>query len=72
MNILALRLGFRMIAASIDWLRDRPVVDVANKQYGFYTPQDKMDRMRLLFLPFGLAVLGIVGLSAGIWVIRRK
>lgn len=64
--------GFRLVAASIDWLRDRPVVDVANKQYGFYTPQDKMDRMRLLFLPFGLVVLGIVGLSAGIWVIRRK
>lgn len=64
--------GFRLIAASIDWLRDRPVVDVANKQYGFYTPQAKMDRMRLLFLPLGLSVLAIVGLSAGIWVIRRK
>ncbi|MBL8868086.1 MAG: Gldg family protein [Planctomycetia bacterium] len=65
-------MGFKLVHASIDWLRDRPVVDVASKQFGFYTPQAKMDRMRLLFLPFGLAVLGIVGLSAGVWVIRRK
>ncbi len=65
--------GLGMIVASIDWLRDRPVVDdVSSKQYGFYTPQAKMDRMRLLFLPFGLAVLGIFGLAAGIWVIRRS
>lgn len=65
-------MGFRLLAASIDWLRDRPVVDVASKQYGYYTPQAKLDRMRLMFLPFGLTVLSIIGLSAGIWVIRRK
>ncbi|QEL15522.1 Gldg family protein [Limnoglobus roseus] len=63
--------AFRFVAAGVDWLRDRPVVDVANKQYGFYTPPAKMDAMRLLFLPFGVLVLAIVGLAAGVWVVRR-
>lgn len=64
--------AFRLMGAGIDWLRDRPVVDVASKPYGYYTPQAKMDRMRLLFLPFVLTALAVAGLAAGVWVIRRK
>lgn len=63
---------FPVVSAGIDWLRDRPTVDVASKQYGFYTPAAQMSVMRLLFLPFLVLLLAVAGLAAGVWVVRRK
>lgn len=64
--------GNVMIVSAIDWLRDRPVVDVANKAYGTYKPNAGAESMRLLVLPLCLIALAIIGFGAGTWVIRRK
>jgi F0F1-type ATP synthase assembly protein I len=31
-----------------------------------------VDTMRILYLPLGLAFLTVLGLGAGVWVIRRR
>jgi hypothetical protein len=67
---------FDLMAVSIDWLRDLPPVPtgIESKQYTQYQfPEPAaVDATRLLYLPLGLAMLGVVGLGAGVWVIRRK
>jgi hypothetical protein len=67
---------FDMIGVGIDWLRDRPplATTVENKAYKEYQPPEPaaVDTTRLLYLPLGLGMLLIVGLGAGVWVIRRK
>ncbi len=65
-------IGHAMISTAIDWLRDRPTVDVVNKPYGTYKANPSMDAMRLLVLPVVLAALTIIGFGAGVWVVRRK
>lgn len=64
--------GNVIISSAIDWLRDRPTVDVVNKPYGTYKPNPSMDGMRLLVLPLVLVALTIIGFGAGVWVVRRK
>lgn len=67
---------FDMIGVGIDWLRDRPplATTVENKAYKEYQPPEPaaVDTTRLLYLPLGLGMLLVVGLGAGVWVIRRK
>jgi hypothetical protein len=61
-----------LVAAALDWLRDRPTLGAVNKTYGRYTPSRAADSMRLFWLPFGLTLLGIAAVGAGVWVVRRK
>ena len=70
-------LSFDLIGVSIDWLRDKPSIAVAgieSKKYSEYRfPQPAgVDTMRILYLPLGLAFLTVLGLGAGVWVIRRR
>ena len=68
--------SFDLLAVSIDWLRDRPALatTVESKVYKEYTfPEPTaVDTTRLLYFPLGLGLLGVAGLGAGVWVIRRK
>lgn len=65
---------FDLIGATVDWLRDRPPVPagITTKTYTAYAFPAKVDSTRLLWLPLGLAVLTVVALGTGVWVIRRK
>jgi hypothetical protein len=70
-------LSFFVIQATIDWLRDKPSIAAAEieskrySQYRFPHPS-ALDPMRILYLPLGLAFLTVLGLGAGVWVIRRR
>jgi len=65
--------GFNLVAASIDWLRERPAVGVTTKAVrrlpvqpgGRQHPGCWCSRS-------GWAVLTILGLGIGVWVIRRQ
>jgi hypothetical protein len=61
-----------LFATTLDWLRDRPVVNVANKTYGQYTAKPEADAARLLYLPVGVTLLGILAVGFGMWVFRQK
>ena len=61
-----------LVAVALNWLRDRPTVNIANKTYGKYTMSKTADNFRLFWLPFGLILVAVVGLGASVWVIRRK
>ncbi len=61
-----------LVAVALNWLRDRPTVNIANKTYGKYTMSKTADGFRLFWLPFGLILVAVVGLGASVWVIRRK
>jgi hypothetical protein len=65
-----------LVGATIDWLRDRPplATGIESKKYKEYTfpPPEAIDTTRLQYLPLGLALLAVIGLGAGVWVIRRK
>lgn len=62
----------RVLAASVDWLRDRPFVEVANKPYGVYKPKLEMDTGRVLMMPLGLTVLVLAAIGGTVWLVRRK
>jgi hypothetical protein len=68
---------FDLIGVTVDWLRGRPSIaasDIEAKKYTSYQfpPPSEVNTMRLEYLPIGLAFLTIVGLGAGVWVVRRK
>jgi gliding motility-associatede transport system auxiliary component len=70
-------LSYDLFGVTVDWLRDRPSIAAAGveaKQYTQYRfPQpSSVDTVRILYLPLGLAFLTVVGLGAGVWVIRRR
>jgi hypothetical protein len=70
-------LSFDLVGVTIDWLRDRAAIATAgieSKTYSEYRfPQPaSVDTMRILYLPLGLAFLCVLGLGAGVWVIRRR
>jgi hypothetical protein len=80
--------SFDLIGMSIDWLRDKPSlasVGIESKTYKEYTfprlstegAKDKerksdVDETRLKYLPLALAFFGVLGLGAGVWVVRRR
>ncbi|HET6576092.1 MAG TPA: Gldg family protein, partial [Fimbriiglobus sp.] len=61
-----------LFVATLDWLRDRPVVTIPDKAYGRYEMKPGADATRLLYLPVGLTVLGILAVGFGMWVFRQK
>ncbi len=61
-----------LFAATLDWLRDRPVVNIANKNYHQYTLKAEPDAARILYLPVGVTVLGVLAVGFGMWVFRQK
>jgi hypothetical protein len=71
-------LSFDMFGVTIDWLRDKSTSIAASgiesKKYVTYQfpPPASVDNTRLIWLPLGLGLVSILGLGAGVWVIRRK
>jgi hypothetical protein len=71
-------LTFDLFGLSVDWLRDKQtsaaIADIEAKKYSEYTfpAPSSVDYTRLVWLPLGLALLTVVGLGAGVWVIRRR
>ena len=62
-----------LLAAAVDWLRDRPpVAAIAAKRYGVYPPLRAVDTTALLWLPVGITLLSVVALGFGVWSYRRK
>jgi hypothetical protein len=68
--------GYELFAACVSWLRERPVVKTSagggseRKVYEPHIPQQ--NRARVAYLPLGLAILGVLGLGCGVWVVRRR
>ena len=67
---------FDLVSAAVDWLRDRqPLPNTlegkAYQEYQFPEPA-AVDFTRLVLFPLGLGLLVVIGLGAGVWVIRRK
>lgn len=62
-----------MMGSTLDWVRDRPTASLPNeKPYTAYTLKPGYDQNRLLYVPLGVGFLIVIGLGAGMWVIRRK
>lgn len=62
-----------LMGSTLDWARDRPVVlGVQEKEYTQYTIKPGYDRSRLIYVPLGIGLLIVLGLGAGVWVVRRK
>ena len=66
--------GVVAVAASADWLRERASIAAGEgtKTYATYKLSATADDTRLVLLPLGLALLIVIGLGAGVWVIRRS
>ncbi len=71
-------LSFDLLGVTIDWLRGRDTsvaaVNIEAKKYTEYKlPNPRsLNVTRLLWLPLGLGLLSVVGLGAGVWVVRRQ
>jgi hypothetical protein len=64
---------FDLFASSLGWLHERPAnIGIAPKKrdYFFLEPTAKVGE--LVWLPVGLMLVGIIGLGAGVWVVRRR
>ncbi|MCI0705791.1 MAG: GldG family protein [Planctomycetia bacterium] len=62
-----------LMGSTLDWIRDRPTVSgVTEKPYSTYTLKAKPDGLRMKWVPLGLSFLVVLGVGAGVWVIRRK
>jgi hypothetical protein len=69
----AVTLWLDLMGSTLDWIRDRPtVVGVTEKPYSTYTLKPGFDVIRLNYLPLGLAFIVVIGLGAGVWVVRRR
>ncbi|MCE9560897.1 MAG: GldG family protein [Planctomycetes bacterium] len=66
-----------LMGVSIDWLRNRPSIggkELEAKRYSEYQfpKPSTVDATRLEYLPIALALLTIIGLGGGVWIIRRS
>ncbi len=61
-----------MVAAAVDWLRDRPSLPIVNKTYDNFILPKSADGFRLFYLPVGLVLLAITVAGFGVWTVRRK
>jgi hypothetical protein len=70
-------LSYDVVGATVDWLREKPsvtAVEIKAKQYQEYRfpNSSAVSATRLVYLPLALGLLAVIGLGAGVWVIRRK
>jgi hypothetical protein len=65
--------NFDLFVSTLDWLRERPTnIGVEPRTLKTYTMDRSVNPARLLFLPPLLALVAILGLGAGVWVVRRR
>jgi hypothetical protein len=64
---------FDLFAGTLDWLRERPSnIGIEPRMYKNYMLSPGTSAFRLVLLPGILALVSIVGLGAGVWVVRRR
>jgi hypothetical protein len=67
------RAYYSLFLGALDWMTERENVGgLTPKETTTYTLPRGVNESRLIFLPTWLMMLGIVGLGAGIWVVRRR
>ena len=69
---------FDLFGVSVDWLRERETslaaANIEAKKYTEYSipSPSNLNYSRLLWLPLGLGLLSVLGMGAGVWVVRRR
>lgn len=64
---------YSLIASSLSWLRERPEnIGIEAKKRDVFALSPTTNISRLIWLPAGLMLFGIVGLGLGVWVVRRR
>jgi hypothetical protein len=69
------RPNFSFFASTIDWLAERTSsIGVESKSLPTFAldPSATERSTRMYFLPLVLSLVGIIGLGAGVWVVRRR
>ena len=62
-----------LVGNTLDWLRERPSnIGIEPRAYRNYSLDKNVDAIRLLVVPLGLTCLAVIGLGAGIWLVRRR
>lgn len=63
----------QLLAASVDWLRERPPApDITPKEYIEYVPRKGVTEGQMVYVPVGGTLITIVLLGLGVWAVRRK
>src|SRR5262249_16958751 len=64
---------YDLFLSIVSWLRERPTdVGIEPKKQDIYEPDPGASLNRMVYLPTGLMLVGIIGLGTGVWVVRRK
>jgi hypothetical protein len=65
--------NFSLFASTLDWLAERPTsIGIEPRNLTVYSLEPTARFSNLLFLPGLLAVVTILGLGLGVWVVRRR
>jgi hypothetical protein len=69
------RSNFNLFTSCVSWLRERPEIGVMpnppkKPTYEFTAPEDAAYRM--LWMPGVLMLVAVIGLSMGVWLVRRR
>jgi hypothetical protein len=66
-------ISYEVVANTLDWLRERPgSIGIEPKNRNLFVLEGGTNDTRMVMLPSALMFLGIIGLGAGVWVVRRK
>lgn len=64
---------YDLFASCLAWLRERPSnIGIKPKSLDTYEPMPNADWSRMFWTPMLLMLTAIVGLGAGVWVVRRR
>ncbi|HYT89126.1 MAG TPA: Gldg family protein [Gemmataceae bacterium] len=65
---------YDFLTSSIEWLAERPGnIGIKPRESNFFVLQpEKVNKDRLIWLPLALVLMALVGLGAGIWIVRRR
>jgi hypothetical protein len=67
------RQDYDIFNSMISWLRERPNnIGIDAKKRETYTFADNADFNRMILVPAILMIVGVIGLGAGVWVVRRR
>ncbi|MCS6849976.1 MAG: Gldg family protein [Gemmataceae bacterium] len=64
---------FDLLASTLDWLRERTgSIGIQPKDRTFFVVEPTVPYWKTVLIPPALVLLGIVGLGAGVWIVRRR
>jgi hypothetical protein len=62
-----------LLSSSLEWLAGRPEnIGIEPRKTNFFTFRREVSIPGMVFLPAGLIALGLLGVGAGVWVVRRR